>query len=119
MNSITDIIGKSCQNLLQLCDKHHIAFNLDIENPSLKIFQEKKLRDFITEEASNAVKSAIHHKDGHVAIIQKSIPGTNMAKISVKYSGDCPTDAEKAALKEKGYEVRSRFGYDTVISIKL
>ncbi len=119
MNTIGSIVGEFYPKLLNICEKRKISLNLDLENPSVKVFQEKRLRDFLTKYISYAVKNCRKDPDSHVAIIQKSIPNSNMSKFSIKFSGETLTPEAKQKLLDEGLEVRARFGYDTVVSIKL
>lgn len=119
MKSVGVIIGEYYQKLLTICDRHKIALNLDLENPSIKVFHEKALRDFLTKQIPAAVKACKGEEDARITLAQKSIEGSNMLRFSVKYSGKTLQADEKAKLQEAGYEVRARFGYDTIVSIKL
>ncbi len=119
MKSVGVIIGEYYQKLLTICDRHKIALNLDLENPSTKVFQEKALRDFLTKQIPAAVKACKGEPDSHIVLAQKSIDGSNMLRFSIKYSGKTLQPEEKAKLQAAGYDVRARFGYDTIITIKL
>lgn len=119
MRTVGEIIGEYYQKLLRICDRHGIALNLDIENPSTKIFQEKALCDFLKGQIPFAIKACKGHEGAHVALVQKSIPNSNMSRFSIKYSGETLQPEQKEKLIAAGYEVRARFGYDTIISIKL
>lgn len=117
MNTIGNLIGPFYQNVLIICSKRHISLNLDIENPALKVFNETKLKDFLKNELARAIKSC--SKGDQITISEKSVAGSNLSRVSVKNSGKSLPDAVKAELQDKGYEVRNRFGYDTIISMTL
>lgn len=119
MKTVGVIIGDYYQKLLRICDRHGIALNLDIENPSLKVFQEKALCDFLKYQIPMVVKACKGHDGAHIALVQKSIAGSNMSRFSIKYSGETLQPEQKQRLQDAGLEVRARFGYDTIISIKL
>jgi hypothetical protein len=116
MNSIANIIGPIYQNLLGLCEKRKIAINLDLENPSRKIRQEPLLRQFLKDSLSVAIKSC---KPGNKITIAQDLSEDNSIHFSVKYDGDVLDNTQKAALIEKEYNVRSRYGYGNTISIEI
>jgi len=116
MNSIANIIGPIYQNLLSLCEKRKIAINLDLENPSRKIRQEPLLRQFLKDSLSVAIKSC---KAGNKITIAQDLSEDNSIHFSVKYDGDVLDNTQKAALIEKEYNVRSRYGYGNTISIEI
>ncbi len=121
MNTIGAVISEFYPKLLTICEKRNIALNLDLENPSVKVFQEKALRKFLKDFTSLAVKSCQKSPEAkqHIAIVQKSIPGSEMSRISIKYSGETMTAEQKELLQKQGYKVRARFGFDTIISVDL
>ena len=103
MNSIANIIGPIYQNLLGLCEKR-------------KIRQEPLLRQFLKDSLSVAIKSC---KPGNKITIAQDLSEDNSIHFSVKYDGDILDNTQKAALIEKEYNVRSRYGYGNIISIEI
>lgn len=119
MKTVGEVIGEYYQKLLRICDRHSIALNLDIENPSIRISQEEELRSFLSKQIPPAVRACKSHADARIALVQKSIPNSDLQRFSIKYSGETLTTEQKEKLQKAGLEVRARFGYDTIISIKL
>ena len=116
MNSIANIIGPTYRKLLSICEQQKIALNLDLTNPSLKIRQEDKLKAFLKDTLTLAIKNC--KRDNKITIAQ-SITDENKVRFSIKYDGNILEPDQKAALLEKEYEVRSRFGYGNTISIDI
>lgn len=120
MHSVAELIGPIYQKLLGFCEKHRLSLGLDLENPAQKIIDEKAAKFFLESELRRACKNC--QSGGHIIIAQSKLEKNTddlRLKLSVKHSGK-PLDAKtKAALTGSGLEVRSRFGYDNIVSLKL
>ena len=116
MNRIANIIGPFYQDILMLCEKLKISINLDLENPSLHILDEERLRAFLRDELTRAFKGT---KAGDKITISQVTTPDNRIKFSVKSSGKFLTQEQKARIRAEGLEVSSRYGYGTTISIIL
>ena len=111
-----DIIGPIYQDLLKKCEKRKISVNLDFQDLTLRVPEPEKVEQFLQTE----VKRALANCDAGDKITLAQASSDDVIKISVKNSGRAPlTDDTKAALRNAGYEVRSRFGYDTIISMRI
>ena len=110
MAKFIDIISPIYQKLLKDCERRKISINLDIENPTIKITNEQQLLDFYTTELKRAIKNC--DTGGKITLSQ-----TN-DRISIRYtSGKLLEPDLVEQLRSKGYQVRARFGYDTIISL--
>ena len=99
-----------------LCEKRKISINLDLENPSLHVLDEERLRTFLRDELTRAFKGT---KAGDKITISQVTTPDNRIKFSVKSSGKFLTQEQKARIRAEGLEVSSRYGYGTTISIIL
>ena len=115
---LIDIVSPHYQDLLAHCEKNKIAINLDFQDLTISINDDnrKKIDAFLQTEIRRALKIC---KAGDKITLAET--NDNQAiKISVKNSGaETLSPAEKAELIAKGYEVRARFGYDTIVTLKL
>ena len=112
MIKLIDIISPIYQDLLKKCERRKISVNLDINNLTTKIEDEDLLNKFYQTEIKRAFKSCAEGDKITLSQIGN--------RYSVKYSAKTPLSQEEiATLREKGYEVRARFGYDTIITLVL
>ena len=113
-----DILSPHYQDLLQRCENRKISVNLDIQNLAVAIRDENiaSLERFLATEIRRALKNCAAGDK----ITLSETDDTDAIRISVKNSGaeTLPPD-EKARLVAAGFEVRARFGYDTIITLKL
>ncbi len=111
-----DIIGPIYQDLLKKCEKRKISVNLDFQDLTLRVPEPEKVEKFLQTE----VKRALANCDAGDKITLAQAASAEIVKISVKNSGRRPlSEEEKTALLEAGFEVRSRFGYDTIVSMRI
>lgn len=113
-----DILSPHYQDLLQRCEKRKISVNLDIQNLAVAIRDENiaPLERFLATEIRRALKNCAA---GDKITLSES-DDTTTIRISVKNSGaETLLPDEKARLVATGFEVRARFGYDTIITLKL
>ena len=112
MVKLIDIISPIYQELLAKCERRKIAINLDIQDLTLKIEDDDKVRDFYNHEIRRALKLCV--AGDKITLAQSS------NRFSVKNSSETTLDTETVQkLRDDGYEVRARFGYDTIITLKL
>ena len=113
-----DIVGPFYQDLFSRCERRKIAVNLDIQDLTVPIHDDDhdRLEMFLTTEISRALKNC-------TAGDKITIAETNddkIVRVSIKNSGaETLPAAEKEKLLAAGYEVRARFGYDTIVTLKL
>lgn len=113
-----DIINPHYQDLIERCERRKISVNLDIQNLTVPICDDDhvRLERFLSAEIKRALKNC---KTGDKITISESDDDTYI-RISIKNSGaETLSTAEKEKLIASGYEVRARFGYDTIITLKL
>lgn len=113
-----DIIGPIYQDLLKTCERRKIAVNLDIQDLSFGVSADDAviIEKFFKVEIKRAIKNC---KAGDKITLSQSV-SDDFYRIAVKNSGaETLTPQEKAELIEDGFEVRARFGYDTIIALKL
>ena len=116
MSRIIDIISPIYQELIEKCGRRKISINLDFQDLSAKVDDEEAVQSFFATEIKRALKSC--ETGDKITLSQSS--SANGLRFSVKSSAKTPLDAETAdKLREKGYEVRSRFGYDTIVSLTI
>lgn len=116
MSRFIDIISPIYQDLLSRCERRKITINLDIQDLTLKIKDIKQVEDFYTEELKRALK--LCSENDKITIMQTVSEST--IRLSVKNSSKQQPDIETVEkLRANGYEVRARFGYDTIITLKL
>ncbi|MBR6166550.1 hypothetical protein IKQ65_02865 [Candidatus Saccharibacteria bacterium] len=116
MSRIIDIISPIYQDLIEKCGRRKISINLDFQDLSIKVEDDETVATFFSTEIKRALKNC--EAGDKITLSQSS--SANGIRFSVKNSAKTPLDAETAdKLREKGYEVRSRFGYDTIISLAI
>ena len=116
MATFIDIIGPIYQELLHRCERRKIAVNLDFQDLTLKIPDSAPVEQFFHTEIKRALANCA--AGDKITLAQTVTDGT--IRLSVKNSGLAPLpDAEKEKLRAAGYEVRSRFGYDTIITMRI
>ena len=116
MSRFIDIISPIYQELLSRCERRKITINLDIQDLTFKVRDDKVIEDFYRNELKRALKLC---KEGDKITIAQSLNG-NTLRISVKNSSKTLLDNETIEkLRSDGYEIRSRFGYDTIITQKI
>ena len=112
MAKLIDIISPIYQDLLKKCERRKVSVNLDIEDLTLRIDNAEDIEKFYNAEIRRALKAC---ETGDKITLSQS--GN---RFSVKNSAKTPLDADTVAkLREDGLEVRARFGYDTIISLKV
>ena len=116
MATFVDIIGPIYQDLLRRCERRKISVNLDFQDLTRKISDVSAVEKFYQTEIKRALANCAA---GDKITLAQSV-SEDCIRLSVKNSGLAPlTDADKEKLRSSGYEVRSRFGYDTIITLKL
>ena len=113
-----DIIGPIYQDLLKTCERRKIAVNLDIQDLSFGVSADDAviIEKFFKVEIKRAIKNC---KAGDKITLSQTV-SEDLYRIAVKNSGaETLSPQEKAELIEDGFEVRARFGYDTIIALKL
>ena len=113
-----DIIGPIYQDLLKSCERRKIAVNLDIQDLTIGIPADDipRVEKFFATE----IKRALRNCAAGDKITLSEANTADTIRLSVKNSGatTLPPD-EKATLIAEGFEVRARFGYDTIVALKL
>ena len=116
MSRFIDIISPIYQDLLTRCERRKITINLDIQDLSLKISNDDIVRDFYATELKRALKLC---QSGDKITITQAV-NDDSVRLSVKNSSRTLLDNETIEkLRADGYEIRSRFGYDTIIAKKI
>ena len=113
-----DIIGPIYQDLLKSCERRKIAVNLDIQDLSFGVSADdvEIIEKFFKAEIKRAIRNCVA---GDKITLSQTV-SDDFYRIAVKNSGASTLSPdEKAALLEAGFEVRARFGYDTIIALKL
>ena len=114
MPHFIDILEPHYQELLKSCERRKVSVNLDVQDLTVNIRDVAPVDDFLASEIKRALKNCAAGDK----ITLAEAADAHTIKISVKNSGRATlTDAEKKELRSYGYEVRARFGYDTVVSI--
>lgn len=112
MAKLIDIISPIYQDLLKRCERRKVSVNLDIEDLTLRIDNTEDIEKFYNTEIRRALK--LCEAGDKITLSQSG------NRFSVKNSAKTPLDADTVAkLREDGFEVRARFGYDTIISLKI
>ena len=112
MSRIIDIISPVYQELIEKCSRRKISVNLDFQDLSAKVEDSAPIEEFFRTEIKRALK--LCEAGDKITLSQSG------NRFSVKNSAKTPLDNETIEkLREKGYEVRSRFGYDTIISFTI
>ena len=113
-----DIIGPIYQDLLKSCERRKIAVNLDVQDLSFGVSADDAviIDKFFKVELKRAIRNCAA---GDKITLSQTITD-DYYRIAVKNSGaNTLTPDEKAELLADGFEVRARFGYDTIIALKL
>ena len=114
MPHFIDILSPHYQKLLTSCDRRKIAVNLDIQDLTVNIRNAEQVDQFFASEIKRAIKNC--GPNDKITLAQTV--DSQSIRISVKNSGRSTlAPEEKNALHAAGYEVRARFGYDTVITL--
>ena len=114
MPHFIEILEPHYQELLKSCERRKISVNLDDQDLTVNIHDVASVEDFLDSEIKRALKNCTAGDK----ITLAEAANAHTVKISVKNSGRATlTEAEKKELRSYGYEVRARFGYDTVVSI--
>lgn len=112
MIKLIDIISPIYQDLLKKCERRKISVNLDIQDLTLRIEDSERVEKFYNTEIRRALKMC---EAGDKITLSQS--GN---RFSVKNSAKTPLDADIVTkLRADGFEVRARFGYDTIITLSL
>jgi hypothetical protein len=116
MSRFIDIISPIYQDLLGTCERRKVTLNLDFQDLTYPIEDDAKVEQFYKTEAKRALKLC---EKGDKITLSQSVSDTQI-RFSVKNSSKTSLDKETAEkLREKGYEVRARFGYDTIVTLKV
>ena len=115
MAKLIDIISPIYQDLLEKCSRRKISVNLDFQNLYISIDDEDTVRKFFATEIKRALKMC---EAGDKITISQSTTTDGKNRLSVKNSAKETLDAETTQkLRDAGYEIRARFGYDTIITL--
>ena len=110
MTKFIDIISPIYQNLLKKCSAQKISVNLDVQDLTKRIDDPEKIERFYTTEIRRALKLC--------SAGDKITLSQNGDRYSVKNSSKTTLDKDTVEkLRADGFEVRARFGYDTIISL--
>ena len=114
MVKLIDIISPIYQELLEKCARRKISVNLDFQNLHTPIDDEEAVRKFFATEIKRPFKMC---DPGDKITISQSTTADGKNRLSVKNSSKETLDsATVEKLREQGYEIRARFGYDTIIA---
>lgn len=114
MNTIAELIGPLYSKLLTICSKYNISLDLDIQDPSLSFDDLTEVRNFLYTQLKRALENC---KPGDKVIISEH-HNDKFVRFSVKDSGKTLTKSQQEALREQNYEVRARYGYDNIVTVK-
>ena len=114
MNTISELIGPLYQKLLEICSKYDISLNLDIQDPSLSFDDLTQVRDFLYVQLKRALQNC--QPGDKITIAEQH--NDKQVRFSVKDSGRTLSTAEQEELRAQDYEVRARYGYDNIVTIK-
>ncbi len=113
-----DIIGPIYQDLLKRCERRKIAVNLDVQDLTFSVSDTDQA--IIEKFYNTQIKRALRVCAAGDKITLSQSVSDDSARFAVKDSSATTlTSDEKAALIEAGLEVRARFGYDTIVALKL
>ena len=116
MPHLIDIVAPIYQDLLKSCERRKISVNLDIQDLTLNISDTEPVEKFFKSE----IRRALRNCTAGDKITISEADNDSYVKLSVKNSGrETLTTEEKEKLIAAGYEVRARFGYDTIVSLKI
>ena len=112
MTKFIDIISPIYQDLLAKCSRRKIAINLDVQDLTMRIEDAEKVRKFFEKETRRAFQMC--EAGDKITIAQSS------TRLSVKNSAKTTLNAETVEkLRADGFEVRARYGYDTIVALNL
>lgn len=112
MAKLIDIISPIYQDLLKKCERRKISVNLDIQDLTLRIEDSEKIEKFYNTEIRRALKTC--EAGDKITLSQSG------SRFSVKNSAKTPLDADTVTkLRADGFEVRARFGYDTIVTLNI
>lgn len=114
MAKFIDIISPIYQDLVSRCERRKVSVNLDFQDLTMRLSQEdeEKVAKFYTTEIKRALKNC--------AAGDKITLAQSGNRFSIKSSARTPLDVETVEkLRASGHEVRARFGYDTVVAIRI
>ena len=114
MNTISDLIGPLYQKLLAICSKYDISLDLDIQDPSLAFDDLAPVSEFLRLQLLRAIQNC---KPGDKITITEQHNDKQVC-FSVKDSGKTLDAKTQQELRDQDYEVRSRYGYDNIVTIK-
>ena len=116
MPHLIDIVSPIYQDLLKSCERRKISVNLDIQDLTLNISDTEPVEKFFKSE----IRRALRNCTAGDKITISEADNDSYVKLSVKNSGrETLSTEEKEKLIATGYEVRARFGYDTIVSLKI
>lgn len=114
MNTISELIGPLYQKLLEICSKYDISLDLDIQDPSLSFDDLTQVRDFLYIQIRRVLENC--QPGDKITIIEQH--NEKQVRFSVKDSTRSLTREEQEALRAQDLEVRARYGYDNIVTIK-
>ena len=114
MNTISDLIGPLYQKLLTICAKYDISLDLDIQDPSLAFDDLSQVSEFLRLQLLRSINNC---KPGDKITITEQ-HNDKQVRFSVKDSGKTLDAQTQKELRDQDYEVRSRYGYDNIVTIK-
>ena len=110
MAKLIEIITPIYQELVKQCERRKISVNLDIQDLTFRIDKPEYVKDFYTTEIHRALKQC--EAGDKITISQSN------NRFSVRNSAKTPLDtATIDKLHTCGYEVRARYGYDTIVTL--
>ena len=116
MMHLIDIISPIYQDLLKSCERRKIAVNLDVQDLTISITDPQPVEEFLKTEICRALKNC--DKGDKITISETN--DDELIKLSVRNSGrNTLLEDEKEKIRALGYDVRARFGFDTIISLKI
>jgi hypothetical protein len=117
MIKFIDIISPIYQDLLEKCKRRKISINLDIEDLTLPIADDERVRKFYKREITRALKLCANGDKITISEAKRA----DVVRFSVKNSSTTQLDAEtvEKLRAEEGIEVRSRYGFDTIVTLKI
>ena len=114
MNTISELIGPLYQKLLEICSKCDVSLNLDIQDPSLSFDDLSEVKIFLQTQLKRALENC--SPGDKITIAEQH--NDKQVRFSVKDSGRTLTTKEQEELREQDYEVRARYGYDNIVTVK-
>ena len=114
MPHFIDILQPHYEALIKKCEKQKIAVNLDIQDLTVNIRDAEPVEAFLKSELQRAIQNCT--AGDKITLSESS--SAHEIKIAIKNSGrNTLTEDEKAALRDLGYHVHARFGYDTTVGL--